>query len=146
MYSTIAFVTNQYSCDRLIYAAKEVADRTNTELVILEVLNSEYDLNPQAVDYLFRLSKKNKATMRMLFTENTKRSLLKAISHSDCKYVLTGMPGSNHSILYDLWKKFPEKEFFAVDENGMVMEVANGKKEQVNEKAVRAESMKVCPA
>ncbi|GHU80532.1 hypothetical protein FACS1894191_6010 [Clostridia bacterium] len=124
MDKTITFVTNQYSCDRIIYAAKEVADRSHTELVVVEILDSEYELNPPAVDYLFKASKRNGATMRMLFTEDKTKSMLEVISQYDCKHIVTGMPDSNKSVLYAVWKIFPEKSFYAVDQNGNAVEMA----------------------
>lgn len=143
MDKTIAFVTNQYSCDRIIYAAREVAGRTKTELVVVEIMDSEYPLNPTAVDYLFQASKRNKATMRILFTEDKASSMKETISQYDYRYVITGMPDSCDSILYELWKRFPEKEFFAVDLNGQIVEVAS-----ISDKVAEAShtGMKACLA
>lgn len=124
MDKTIAFVTNQFSCDRIIFAARELADRTQTELVVVEILDSEYELDPKAVDYLFTASKKMNATMRMMFTDDKIRAMREIIAQFDNKYVLTGMPSSNESILYSLWRSFPEKGFHTVDEVGQLVEVA----------------------
>jgi len=144
MNKTMTFVTNQYSCDRIIYAAREIADNNETELVVVEILNSEYELNPQAIDYLFKASKRNKATMRMLFTDDKIHSMIEVISQYDCKYIITGMPDSNQSILYDIWKMFPEKEFFVIDPNGNTVEVAGAQMPAKEEK--NAMNGKVCPA
>ncbi|MDR2933215.1 MAG: hypothetical protein LBV27_08930 [Oscillospiraceae bacterium] len=143
MDKTITFVTNQYSCDRIIYAAREIADETKTELIVVEILDSEYELNPPAVDYLFKASKRNKATMRMLFCEDKMKSMMEVISQYDCKHVVTGMPDSNQSILYRLWKEFPEKGFFTVDSNGQIVEVASNIPETSN---INAGSMRICLA
>jgi hypothetical protein len=124
---TITFVTNQYSCDRLIHAAKVVADETNTDLVIVGVLDSEYELDPQVIDYLFGLSKKHKATMRLLFSEDKTNVMAEAISHFDCKNIVTGMPKDNKSVLYKLWKMFSTRNFYTVDESGEITEVAGTK-------------------
>lgn len=122
---TIAFVTNQYSCDRIICSARVVADETSTDLVVVGVLDSEYELNPEIIDYLFGLSKKNKATMRLLFSEDKTMVMTDAISHNDCKNVVTGMPCSNESVLYKLWKMFPARSFYTVDTDGEIIEVAS---------------------
>lgn len=125
MSKTITFVTNQYSCDRIIYSARVVADETNTDLVVVGVLDSEYELNPEVIDYLFVLSKKNKATMRLMFAEDKLGVMREAIGQHDCKNVVTGMPSSNQSVLYKLWKEYPGKSFYTVDVSGELVEVAS---------------------
>lgn len=124
MAKTVTFVTNQYSCDRIIYSARVVADETKTDLVVVGVLDSEYELDPEVVDYLFVLSKKNKATMRLLFSEDKTSVMAEAISQNDCKNVVTGMPNCSDSVLYKLWKMFPAKNFYSVDTTGEIVEVA----------------------
>ena len=124
MQKTLAFVTNQYSCDRIICAAKTVADRTKTDLVVVGVLDSEYKLDPEVVDYLFNLCKKNKAMMRLLFSEDKTGVMTEAITQYESLNIVTGMPDSNGSVLYRIWKMFPAKKFFTVDASGEVIEVA----------------------
>ncbi len=124
MTKTVTFVTNQYQCDRIICAARTIADKRQSELVVVGVLDSEYELNPQVIDYLFNLSKQNRATMRLIFTELKLEALRDTIRQHDCQYVVTGMPSSNSSVLYSLWKDFPNKHFYTVDTTGEVIEVA----------------------
>lgn len=125
MAKTVTFVTNQYSSDRIIYSARVVADETGTDLVVVGVMDSEYELNPEVVDYLFVLSKKNQATMRLIFSENKTEVMRDIISGYDCQHVVTGMPSSNQSVLYKLWKEFPGKHFYSVDTSGELVEVAS---------------------
>jgi len=125
MAKTVTLVTNQYRCDRIICAARLVADETDTELTVVGVLGSEYELNPQAIDYLFNLSKQNKATMRLFFSDDKKGAIHNIISQHDCRNVVTGMPSSNQSVLYELWKRYPGKTFYAVDTTGELVEVAS---------------------
>lgn len=127
MSKTITFVTNQYSCDRIICAARDVADETGTDLVVVGILDSEYELDPAVIDYLFKLSKQNRATMRLLFTEDKTDVMAEAISQIDCKNIVTGMPNNNSSVLYKLWKMFSAKSFYTVDEAGEVVEVAGNR-------------------
>jgi K+-sensing histidine kinase KdpD len=122
---TITFVTNQYSCDRIIRAARTVADDTETDLVVVGILDSEYELNPEVVDYLFELSKKNRAVMRLIFTEDKMQVMREMIGGHDCHNVVTGMPSNNQSVLYQLWKSYPQKAFHTVAETGEVLEVAS---------------------
>lgn len=128
MAKTVAFVTNQYSCDRIIQSAKVVADETNTDLIVVGVLDNEYELDPAVVDYLFVLSKKNKATMRLLFSEDKTAVMTEAISQPDCVNVMTGMPNSHESVLYQIWNMFPAKNFYTVDTTGEIIEVASKSK------------------
>lgn len=124
MSKTVTFVTNQYSCDRIIYSARVVADQTKTDLVVVGILDSEYEINPEVVDYLFVLSKKNQATMRLVFSENkmgVMRDIIGAYDHSN---IVTGMPSNNQSVLYRMWKDFPDKKFFTVDTSGELVQVA----------------------
>ena len=124
MSKTVVFVTNQYSCDRIICSARTVANETSSELLVVGILDSEYELNPEAIDYLFLLSKQNKATMRLLFTEDKVSAMREAVGQYGCKAAVTGMPSSNQSVLYTLWKEFPGVAFYTVDLNGEIVEVA----------------------
>lgn len=124
MDNTIAFVTNQIKSDRIIIAAKEIADLNNSQLIVAEIQNFEYKLDPAAVDHLFELSKKSNATMRMLFAEDKLKCIYDIINEYDSKYIVTGMPQSSDSVLYKIWNQFPHKKFFTVEPDGTVNEVA----------------------
>ncbi|MCL2057031.1 MAG: hypothetical protein FWH02_07445 [Oscillospiraceae bacterium] len=121
---TIAFVTNQFASDRIILAAKELADQTRTGLDVVEILDLEYELDPAAVEYLHTLSRKNKAIMKIMFTEDKIGSMREIISHKDSKCILTGLPATNDSVLYTLWKDYPNKMFYTVDHDGRISAVA----------------------
>jgi len=130
MPKTIAFVTNQYRCDRLIQAAYKIACETQSELLVVGVLDSEYVLDPEAVDYLFMESKKYKSTMRLLFTEEKVAPMLDITGHSDSINIVTGMPSSHNSVLYELWREFPDKAFYTVESCGEIAEVATKRSAQ----------------
>jgi len=127
MAKTLVFVTNQFSCDRIIYAASIVAEKTKTELHIVEILDSEYDLNPQAIDYLFMQAKKVNATMRLISAPDKLDLMKKTIFPPDVHHIVTGMPNSHQSVLYDLWKQFSGKAFYVVDATGELIDVASNK-------------------
>ena len=124
MPKTIAFVTNQHQCDRLIHAAYKVAIDTQSELLVVGVLDSEYELDPQAVDYLFMESKKYNSSMRLLFTDDKTERMREVIERCDCEYLVTGMPHSHNSVQYELWREFPNKSLYTVDNCGEITEVA----------------------
>ena len=125
MEKTIVFVTNQFCCDRIICAAQVVAQKTNTELNIVQILDSEYDLDPKAIDYLFMMAKKAGATMRLVSSPDKLALMHKTIAAPDVHHVVTGMPSSNKSVLYGLWKRFPNKSFYVVDSTGELIDVAS---------------------
>lgn len=127
MKNTVAFVTNQYSCDRIIASAKEVAQINDSQLVVVGIMDNEYEINPEAVDYLFNTSKENHASMQLIFREDKLAVMHEVIGAYECGYVVSGMPSSNKSILYDLWKDFPDKKFYTIDSHGEITEVANSK-------------------
>jgi len=127
MAKTMVFVTNQFSCDRLIFAAQAVAERSKTRLDIVQILDREYDLDPGAIDYLFMLAKKANATMRLVSAQDKLALMKSVIGAPDVDFVVTGMPNSHQSILYELWKEFPAKSFHVVDETGELVDVASHK-------------------
>ena len=127
MAKTMVFVTNQFSCDRLILAAQTVAERSKTRLDIVQILDNEYDLDPKAIDYLFMHAKKANATMRLVSAQDKVELMKSVIGAPDALFVVTGMPNSHQSILYELWKEFPAKNFHVVDETGELIDVASHK-------------------
>lgn len=125
MAETVTFVTNQFKSDRIIKSARMVADETGTELVVVGIMDSEYEINPEAVDYLFGLSKQHQATMRLIFSEDKTATMRDIVAGYDCQHIVTGMPSSNQSVLYKMWKEFPDKHFHTVDAGGEIVEVAS---------------------
>ena len=127
MTKTVVFVTNQFRCDRLIHAAYTVAQDAKNELHVVQILDSEYDLDPEAIDHLFKQAKKVSAIMRLISAQDKLALMHKIIDEQDVQCVVTGMPNSHQSVLYDLWKEFPEKSFHVVDETGEITQVASSK-------------------
>lgn len=125
MPKTIAFVTNQYCCDRIIRAANMIACQTQTELLVVSIMDSEYPLDPQVVDSLFTIAKQNNATMRLIFTEDKLLVMRDMIRDFSTQHILTGMPSSHNSVLYTMWKDFNEKQFYTVATDGEIVEVAS---------------------
>jgi len=125
MATTIVFVTNQFCCDRIIRAASVAAQKTKTELNIVQILDSEYDLDPKAIDYLFMMAKSVNATMRLVSAQDKLDLMHKVIASPDVSNIVTGMPSSHQSVLYDLWKQYPHKAFHVVTLEGELVDVAS---------------------
>lgn len=126
MGKTVAFVTNQYCCDRIIYAARTVADTTPTDLLVIGIMDAEYALDPEVVDYLFGLSKTYRATMRLIFSTDKIATMREIIADSEVERIFTGIPSTKHSVLHTLWEAFPNKQFYVVDTDGEMLEVEHG--------------------
>jgi hypothetical protein len=92
--------------------------------MVVGVLDCEYVLDPKAVDYLFMKSKEHKATMRLLFTDDKIDAMREIIAQFDLCNIITGMPQNHNSVVYDLWREFPDKSFYTVDSDGELVEVA----------------------
>jgi K+-sensing histidine kinase KdpD len=124
MGKTLARVTNPCSCDRIISAASILAERDENDLVVVCIIDEEFALNAEAVEYLFGLAKKHEAAMRLIFSANKEESIYDVLENCGCSSIITGMPGGGTSILYKLWKDYCELEFYVVDLEGQIVEVA----------------------
>lgn len=124
MINTVAFVTDQYSSERIITAARIIADKFDTGLDVVGIMSNEYEIDPEAIDHLFNRSKENDASMRLIFREDKTEVMKEVIGQYSTRYVVSGMPSSNKSVLYSVWNEFENREFFTVDAEGNIIEVA----------------------
>lgn len=122
---TAVLVTNQFKCERLIQAGRVVADITHTELIVLNVQSHDYPPNPLAIQYLYDVSKQQKAVMNVLYSDNTYKTIVKYIKHNKISNVITGTPSTENSVLHQIWKKFTHIQFFAVDGDGKLSKVSD---------------------
>ncbi len=120
---TLVCVTNQFECQRIIRAGRAIADLTKTHLTVLSVSSPEYTQNPQALQYLFDVSKENDAMMTVTYSENPTKTIINFIKENKVVNVLTGMPSSDDSVLYKVWNKFTHVTFFTVTPEGEIREV-----------------------
>ncbi|MEG1778974.1 MAG: hypothetical protein RR263_02645 [Oscillospiraceae bacterium] len=115
---TMVLVTNQFKCERIIKAGRIIADLSNTDLVVLNVQDSSYPPNPQAIQHLFNVSKENNAVMNVAYSDNASRTIVHFIKNTKPHNILSGMPQGNSSVLQKIWKKFIQLNFFVVGEDG----------------------------
>lgn len=127
MNKTIALVTNQYRCDRIINSGAVVAKNNESELIVVCIMDSEYNLDPPAIDYLFDKSKQVGAVMRILFTDDKAKMLKSIVAEHNTSHILTGMPNSPDSVIYELWNDFPNKKFYTIELDGTLNGVATKK-------------------
>lgn len=121
---TLALVTNQFDCERIIEFGRAVADVTGSKLNVINIENSHYEPNPLAIEHLFGVSKRNDALMSVLYSGDVLRALLTAMKQYKPVSVVSGLPSSDHSVLHQVWRRFPNINFFTVDMEGQLRQVS----------------------
>ncbi|MEA5010557.1 MAG: hypothetical protein VB100_02410 [Angelakisella sp.] len=115
---TVVLVTDQFRCERLITEGRKIADRCGTTLNVINVAVSSAERNPQAIEYLYQVSKDNDATMMIHYSHDPVKYISQMFRDSTPANVVTGMPQANNSMLHRLWMRFEQVSFFVVEENG----------------------------
>ena len=136
--TTVVCVTSQLTCERLIRAARRIADLTNTRLLVISVMpeNPSQD-SLKSLEYLFNVSKDFNAQMDVVYNSDAFTTLCKYFRKNDAQNVVTGMPVGNSSVLEKLWEKFSSICFYAVDFSDMILEVHNQKLQMINADKVK---------
>ncbi len=125
--STCVLVTDQFQCERLIHGGRVVADITSTDLCVLNIQNNAFPTNPEAIQFLFNVSRQNGAVMQLLYSDNAFRTICQFIKDNKISCVVSGMPAGANSFLHRIWNKFPLVHFFTVNPNGKLEEVIHRK-------------------
>lgn len=115
---TMVLVTDQFRCERLITAGRQLADRCGTSLSVINVAGDNVERNPQAIEYLYQVSRDNDATMMIHYSHDPVKYLLQLIRKEMPANVVTGIPQGDNSMLHRLWMRFGQIGFFVVDEEG----------------------------
>lgn len=116
---TIVLVTDQFQCQRLIVAGRELANRNGTSLEVINIANPNTAQNPEAVEFLFQISKENDAVMMVHYSNEPAKFLSALIKERQPACVVSGMPQSSNSLLHKLWTRFRMIAFYTVDERGI---------------------------
>lgn len=87
-------VTDQESCDRLIYAGKQLAHMEGIELKVICVRprSEKRWLASEEVEYLFNTAKELQAEMLVYFSDSAAETVAAYIRQHNVQYVLVGMP------------------------------------------------------
>lgn len=123
---TIVLVTDQFKCQRLIVAGKQLADRTATQLEVINVANPEITQNPEAIEYLFQVSKENDATMMIHYSNEPIKLITSLLREQNPTCVVSGMPQEENSLLHKIWTRFEQINFYTVDSEGELSPVTLG--------------------
>lgn len=120
---TMVLVTDQFQCQRLIVAGREIADRSGTPLEVINIANPKVPQNPAAVEFLFQISKENDAAMMVHYSDEPAKFLASLIKEKLPAYVVSGMPQSPNSLLHKLWTRFELISFYTVDASGIAEQI-----------------------
>ena len=122
--ATVACVTDQFQCERIIRAGRSIANLTDTSLLVINL--SPIDSTAQsgeAIEHLFRISQQNDAEMSVFYSEKTLKVLTTFIKKNHAVNVVTGMPQQQNSVLSKMWSKLGGVSFFTVDASGEFVHV-----------------------
>ena len=117
---TLVLVTDQFKCERLIRAGRQMADRDGTTLEVINVAAVGAERNPEAIEYLYRISKENDAVMMIHYSDEPARFITQLIRECCPSNVVTGLPQKSNSMLHKIWMRFEQISFFTVDHDGIL--------------------------
>ncbi|MEG1875206.1 MAG: hypothetical protein RR185_06500 [Angelakisella sp.] len=123
---TVVLVTDQFQCKRLIVAGRELADRTATQLEVINVASPDIPQNPDAVEFLFQVSKEYDATMMVHYSKEPGRLIAGLLTEQQPQTVVSGLPCEENSLLHRIWTRFSQVDFYTVDHNGTLAPVTLG--------------------
>ena len=124
-YNTVVCVTDQRRCDRIIRAGRALADISQTELLVVNVVRPDSQQDTDSMEYLFSVSKQNGAEMALLYSDDVAKALIRYIKENKVANLLTGIPNEGDSVTTIIWKRFTHINFFVVEQDGSLREVAN---------------------
>ncbi len=117
-------VTDQDTCDRLIFAGRRLADLEQIPLKVITVQprRAAAWLASDEVEYLFSLSKQLNAEMVILFHDYAVEAVANYIEKQDVQYILVGVPPeAGHSVfITGIEDRFPMLPVITVDHKGLL--------------------------
>ena len=123
---TLVLVTDQFQCERLIVAGRELARRTGTQLEVINVATPQQQQNPQAIEFLFQVSKENDAVMMVHYSDEPAKCIVDLIKEQQPACVVSGMPQVEKSLLHKIWTRFQSIGFYTVSPQGELAPVTLG--------------------
>lgn len=115
-------VTDQESCDRLIYAGHALAQHEGIDLKVICVRpkKAERWLASDEVEYLFNVAKELEAEMLVYFNDNAAQTVATYVNEGGVSYVLVGMPPEpgNSIFITTLEDQCPGVSVITVDRAG----------------------------
>lgn len=122
--SVLACVSSQYDCDRVVEAAKKLANEEDCELRVLTVIRpeSDYTIISDQIEYLNLVAKEANADMTFLFTVDAADATAEFVTENNIHKIVTDMRdgGQSNSFLVELDRKAPDVEISLVDKDNTV--------------------------
>lgn len=137
VYTTLVLVTDQFECERIIKAARVIADISQTELMVLSVMKTGAETNPAALEYLFGVAKEYGGQMALEFSDSPQSTIVHFMRKNRVVNAITGLPKDEGSILVRMWKTLLNIRFFTVTEQGELHEVVSREYENLKANAVK---------
>lgn len=118
-----ACVTGQYSCERIVRAAKAIADNHDAGLTVVSVMSeacmsdptsTEYRQQMEALDYLHSVCREVSAEMTVLYSDNPVLAVSEYIKYKRIKHIVTGMPDANDGFIGKISAILPKVAFTAI--------------------------------
>lgn len=116
--AVLVLVTDQMSCERLILAGRCLADQYKMSLEVVNVAQLGTVPNPEAMEFLYQVSRENDAVMTVEYCEDSEKTLITKLKDLRPSIVVTGLPGKGSTLLQRLWTRFEFLSFYTVEENG----------------------------
>ena len=124
--ATIVCVTDQVNCERIIKRGKEIADKTHTNLYVINV-DSGVTRDLDAIEHLFRVSKENGAVMNIFYNKQVMDTIVNCIAEYNAVNVVSGIPRTVDSILNQLWETMPHIDYYMVGLKGDITLISSKK-------------------
>ena len=116
--SVLVCVTGQRSCERLIVAGARIAREENVILNVLHVVRTDGSVlgfvnEPEALEYLLRVSVENGASMYVRRSDDVIGSIEYAAKNEDARVIVAGRAAnySGHDMLDELKLRLPGVRF-----------------------------------
>ena len=122
--SVLACVSGQYDCDRVVEAAKKLANEEDCELRVLTVLRPEadYTIISDQIEYLHLVAKEANADMTFMFRVDAADAAAEFVTENNIHKIVTGLHdgGSSKSFPVEFNRKAPDVEISVVDADNSV--------------------------
>ena len=118
--AVLACVTGQYECDRIIKAARRIADEQETEMRVISVVTSfkSYTAIADRIEYLHHVSKKAGSDMTVVFAPDAPRTVSEFVHKNNITQIITGMhDGGSDSFLVRFNRLSPDTAITMVSED-----------------------------
>ena len=122
-YKVLAWVTNPNVCNKIIRAAKRMAESINAELLIVSIQSSirdDWKKKADDLEVLNNTALENDAELTVIYSDNSLEAAFKCITDEEPTHMFCGLPGTmGHSDFIDsLCAMASDADVYSVDLSG----------------------------